>query len=175
MPAPILDQTQERVDEVRKALSDAVAGLDSSWFKWGQTQSGIDSLKSLTTPVELWAARGLTAAKAGKAPDGANGWHGWIEAGNVYIAGINDIYTETKAAPLSDVVVTVQKIPEHAAEDVKAGVRAVAKTAGSAVAVVAEGASDVAFSGLRPLIPLFAMVAIAIGGLIYAKSKLLKV
>jgi hypothetical protein len=158
------------IAKVREAQRAGIAKLDGRWFGG---DAGVAGLRSLTPKIDEWASRGQAAAKSGKTPS-ANGWPGWVKAGEILIDGLEKIAEESLAAPLKIFGEVVSEAPATSAKFVEQVAKKTGKAAGEALSGVTSAVGAGVGNLIRPLIlPIVLIALVAAGGLIL-KSRLTK-
>jgi hypothetical protein len=146
-----LAQVNADIARVRDARAKGLALLDGKLLGGFGTQASADAIRAL--PIDAWAARGLAAANAG-APPAGRGWPGWTEAGDTYIAGINDITGLGLNAQLENINATVTEAAKQVATTAH---KIAAKTAAAA-----EEVGHTVTTSLRMAVGLAALAVVAL-------------
>ena len=167
----LLAQVNDRAGRVRDALKSSIAKCDGKFLGGKPASAAASALRALQPRVDSWATRGELAAKSGRAPMSSDGktpttWAKWIDSGEVFLSGINDITNEGLNTNLELIKTSVAEIPA----DTQRAVTTIAKTAATVVQETADVASSAASSLIRPLLLPLAIVAVGLVAFAVIKS-----
>jgi len=166
----LIANVESTIAKVREAQRAGIAKLDGRWFGG---DAGMAGLRSLTPKIDEWAKRGQDAAKSGKTPS-ANGWPGWVKAGDILIDGLEKIAEESLAEPLKIFGEVVAEAPETSAKFVGKIAKKTGEAAGEALSGVTSAVGVGIGNLIRPLIlPIVLIAIVGVGGFII-KSRLAK-
>lgn len=165
--ADLKKQVADNVSRVDRAYASELFQLDTKTFSFlPQFTNAANAIKALKPTIAAWAKRGQDAAAAGTAP-GANGWAGWVKAGQAFIDGFVDIKGSAGQYALADIKDTVKQAPATTAKAVKTTAKAAVVVASKA----AEAVGDTVTSGFSTLKWVGVGLVVVVAGLAVIKVK----
>ena len=172
MEPQLLAQVSDRAKRVKDQLKASIAKCEGKFMGGQPAAAAASALRGLQSRIDSWTIRGEMAARSGKLPMASDGktpiaWAKWLDSGEVFLQGINDITHEGVNTNLELIKTSVGEIPA----DTKKAVTAIAKTTATVVQSTADLAGSAAGSLIRPLLIPLAMVAVGLVAFAVIKTK----
>lgn len=158
-----LATVERSVESLRSLQRSSIAALEGKFLGGEPARKGAEHLRQLSSVIDPWAERGLSAARNNTTP-GAKGWSAWVEAGRRLEAGINSITGLGLTANLENISDAAAAAPAEAA---KAVTKAARKVVSEATSIVGDGATNL----LRPLIMPLVLVAVVVTGVLVVRAR----
>ncbi len=162
----VLAQVGARAEEVRSALRAGITATRGKFLGGMPAAEAAKALESLRGPIDAWAKRGDDAARTGLVPS-ANGWPGWLKAGETFVAGINDITKLGLDANLDNITTAVAEIPD----DVKRVAKKAAQVIKDATDTVSKAAGSAAWDLVKPLLLPLGLIAVGLVAFAVIRSR----
>lgn len=122
VPPTTAAQVEDRIAVVNAVYAAALKKVSGGFGPLASASEQADhfasALHQLKSNIDAWAARG----RAGTPATAKMGWPGWIEAGNTYKDGINQIANTGVRERLRDIISVVKDVPANAVKDVAHGI-----------------------------------------------------